>query len=70
MYYRLKSEILYKGYTMKEFALKCEIPYPSWLRKMKQQSFTLREAKIIKQNLETTLLLEELFEWEEREERK
>lgn len=65
MYYRLKSEIIYRGYNMKEFCVKCDIPYVTWLRKMKEQTFTLDEAVRIKKCLQTDILLEDLFKWED-----
>lgn len=66
MYYRLKAEATFKGITLKELAEKIGMPYQSFLRKMKIQSFTLAEAFSIKEALNTDLLLEELFVWEER----
>lgn len=66
MYYRLKAEATFKGITLKELSEKINMPYPSFLRKMRNNSFTLHEALAIKNALGTTLLLEELFAWEDR----
>lgn len=66
MFYKLKSEIIFKGFTMKEIAEKCGIPYSSWLRKMRDQSFSLKEAVDIKKTLGSDMPLEELFKWEDR----
>lgn len=71
MYYRLKAEIIYKGYNVKEFASLCGISYSAFLRKLSykrdgKNDFTLDEAIRIRDLLKSDLSLEELFTWEDR----
>ena len=72
MYYRLKAEIMYKGYNIKEFASLCNISYSAFLRKLNykgdtKNDFTLDEVFKIKKLLACDLPIEELFAWENRE---